>query len=72
MSGNDWEWCTDWFDENYYAKSPRTNPTGPGTGVFHVVRGGGFHNPLTDSRVAYRPAGKIGYRWIGFRLVSSH
>ena len=71
MSGNTWEWCTDWFDENYYAKSPVNDPQGPASGPFRVVRGGNFHNPPTDARVAYRPYMKIGYRWIGFRLVSS-
>ncbi len=70
MSGNTWELCADWFDENYYAKSPGNNPKGPESGPFRIVRGGNFHNKPADSRVAYRPAGKIGYRWIGFRLAS--
>ena len=30
MAGSVWEWCTDWYSENYYRESPRKNPKGPG------------------------------------------
>lgn len=33
------EWVRDWFDENYYKKSPELNPTGPATGTEKVQRG---------------------------------
>jgi formylglycine-generating enzyme required for sulfatase activity len=40
MSGNVFEICQDWYDENYYKNSPTNNPTGPTSGSFHVARGG--------------------------------
>jgi formylglycine-generating enzyme required for sulfatase activity len=42
MSGNVSEWCSDWYDEDYYANSPSNNPQGPDVGEFRVVRGGGW------------------------------
>ncbi|MEI8375314.1 MAG: formylglycine-generating enzyme family protein [Planctomycetota bacterium] len=40
MHGNVGEWCQDWWHEDYYAKSPTADPTGPTTGTAHVRRGG--------------------------------
>jgi len=42
MYGNEWEWCQDFYDENYYTQSPSENPTGPKQGSERVQRGGGF------------------------------
>ncbi|MGZ5000930.1 MAG: formylglycine-generating enzyme family protein [Methylomonas sp.] len=39
MSEDNAEWVNDWFDEDYYKKSPKTNPPGPATGNKKVLRG---------------------------------
>ena len=54
MSGNVWEWCWDWYDEAYYAVSPKDNPTGPLDGAKRVLRGGSFLNNSRSCRVANR------------------
>lgn len=42
LYGNEWEWCQDFFAENYYTQSPSENPIGPDQGRERVQRGGGF------------------------------
>ncbi len=42
MTGNVWEWTSDWFGEDYYKGSPRNNPTGPNSGQYKVLRGGSW------------------------------
>jgi len=40
MLGNAEEWCSDWYDGNYYQSSPSDNPKGPSSGRYRVARGG--------------------------------
>lgn len=72
MSGNAWEWCSDW--QGSYSSSPQTNPTGPAGGSFKIFRGGSwFDYGLTDAegrvetRYSYTPNNKVDDG--GFRIV---
>lgn len=68
MSGNVYEWCSDWFGN--YSIGSQTNPQGPLSGSDRVLRGGGWYNESKYCRVSYRKGFDPvkGVNDLGFRL----
>ena len=71
MAGNVTEWIADYFEEDYYTRSPARNPMGPEKGRFRGIRGGGWHTGPGCCRVYHRQALPSGWRDfnVGFRCA---
>ena len=74
MSGNVWEWCSDWYDAEFYSKNQaKTNPENTVKATYRVLRGGSWINHSGGCRVAYRGSNNPTFRndYNGFRIASS-
>jgi sulfatase modifying factor 1 len=65
------EWCSDWYQTDYYGESPQRNPGGPATGQRRASRGGSWRHHVKASRCAARSSipPQFQYADYGFRVA---
>lgn len=71
MSENVHEWCSDYYDYNYYRYSPERNPRGPSDGRRRASRGGSWRHRIKFSRCAARSSLPPSFKYAdyGFRVA---
>jgi len=71
MAGNACEWCLDWYGDKYYESSSNKNPSGPSSGKYRIIRGGGWTGSSLNSRVANRSYSSptTSNQQLGFRIA---
>ncbi len=73
MSGNVFEWCSDFYSPTWYKESGTENPAGPSGGFFHIIRGGSWFYDNAGLRIADRESANPSFRYgyVGFRVCRS-
>ncbi len=71
LGGNVNEWVSDWYDEDYYSKSSKSNPSGPSQGQKKVLRGGSWIEPemMLQSAARFHASPKTRHDFLGFRCA---
>ena len=68
IGGNVAEWINDFYAQP--TSDPSTDPIGPGSGDYHVIRGSSWrHGTITELRLSFRDYGKDGRKDLGFRIA---